>query len=204
MCLMEYAAAVAGEHRSDSPGCTDPALAAVARAVNDFISAAARDRLAPLAAGLVRCHGAGAAGSAAVVRRTLITALPVAPAGRQKVLAVALCGHERAAAGHDRGWRPSDVGWDADLALVQLSDEGREAAAFVADNRVSRRDNARRGVPLAVEEAVRTIADNDPDADVTLHRLLVDCIEDYLTVLDGGPVERYSDEDMVRVSRGSR
>ena len=47
VCLMEYAAALAGEPKSDKPHCTDPALAAVARAVNDYSSDAGRQPATP-------------------------------------------------------------------------------------------------------------------------------------------------------------
>ncbi|MPZ74195.1 MAG: hypothetical protein GEU74_13350 [Nitriliruptorales bacterium] len=48
-CLMEYVSYLAGEPFSDQPRCTDTMLAAVARLVNDYMSDAARSRLAVLA-----------------------------------------------------------------------------------------------------------------------------------------------------------
>jgi hypothetical protein len=47
-CFMEFASLLAGERWSDSPACTHPLLAAVARHVNDFTADAARPRLAVL------------------------------------------------------------------------------------------------------------------------------------------------------------
>jgi hypothetical protein len=44
-CFMEYASYLAGEKWSDHPSCTDPALASLARMVNDCTSDAACDDL---------------------------------------------------------------------------------------------------------------------------------------------------------------
>jgi hypothetical protein len=51
-CLMETASVLAAEPFTDSPPGTDPALAALARAVNDAVGDRARRRLLPLAADL--------------------------------------------------------------------------------------------------------------------------------------------------------
>jgi hypothetical protein len=47
-CFMEYASYLAGESWSDHPACTHPALASLARMVNDCISDEARGRLVTL------------------------------------------------------------------------------------------------------------------------------------------------------------
>ena len=46
-CFMEFASYLAGESWSDSPQCTDPLLAHLARAVNDQLGDARRDEIAP-------------------------------------------------------------------------------------------------------------------------------------------------------------
>src|SRR5258708_21196521 len=51
-CLMEYTSLLAGERFSDSPACTDPVLAALARAVNDYTGDVAPQPLPPLAGAL--------------------------------------------------------------------------------------------------------------------------------------------------------
>jgi hypothetical protein len=56
-CLMEIASVLAGERWSDSPRCTHPVLAAVARLVNDAVSDAARPRLAEMVPDLVGAVG---------------------------------------------------------------------------------------------------------------------------------------------------
>jgi hypothetical protein len=50
---MEYVSVLAGERWSDSPRCTDPVLAAVARTVNDFVDWGTRRQLAAEALRLV-------------------------------------------------------------------------------------------------------------------------------------------------------
>lgn len=47
-CFMEFASVLAGERFTDRPVCTHPVLAGVARAVNDSVGDAARQRLLPL------------------------------------------------------------------------------------------------------------------------------------------------------------
>lgn len=47
-CFMEFASYLAGEKWSDHPACTHPALATLARLVNDWTSDAGRARLAPM------------------------------------------------------------------------------------------------------------------------------------------------------------
>jgi hypothetical protein len=53
-CLMEYTSVLAGEAWSDSPPCTHPVLAAVARAVNDSVDDDTRQLLAGEAARLAQ------------------------------------------------------------------------------------------------------------------------------------------------------
>jgi hypothetical protein len=182
---MEYTSTLAGERWTDSPRCTDPVLAAVARAVNDYTSERGRSRLAVLASDLTTANGAGPAAARAVARRCLLTALPyadhAADGGRRRVIVVALLGLERASAGHTRGWSADLLGADVDLALLTCADEVEPAAELVGDLRVGVREHARRALPTAVECAVATIAAGADDPDDVLHALLVDCLADYLS-----------------------
>lgn len=59
-CFMEYASLLAGERWSDHPSCTHPALAQLARLVNDEIPANARQRLVPLIPDVIGLTGANA------------------------------------------------------------------------------------------------------------------------------------------------
>jgi uncharacterized Ntn-hydrolase superfamily protein len=65
-CLMEYVSVLAGERWSDHPWCTQPLLAAVARAVNDRVSGSARAELALFAPDLSGATRRGPVTSAAV------------------------------------------------------------------------------------------------------------------------------------------
>ena len=55
-CLMEYTSVLAGEAWSDSPPCTHPVLAAIARAVNDSVDDNTRQLLTSQAAQLARAQ----------------------------------------------------------------------------------------------------------------------------------------------------
>src|SRR3954468_16190415 len=103
-CLMEYTSVLAGERFSDTPHCTDPVLAAVARAVNDYSGDSSRQRIAPYAGDLTTAHGAGDDVQRGMVRRCLLTALRYADSTRRHVLLVALLGVDRAATGEASGW----------------------------------------------------------------------------------------------------
>jgi hypothetical protein len=70
-CVMEYASVLAGQPWSDSPACTDRALGALARRVNDDVEPQARATLAAIAPRLVGAVGPRAATDvviAAVIR----------------------------------------------------------------------------------------------------------------------------------------
>lgn len=88
-CFMEFASYLAGERWSDHPECTDPVLAALARAVNDLVSDTRRQELlgeVPRVIGLT----ASANGSLRVAASAAISALPVSSMHRQHALAVGL------------------------------------------------------------------------------------------------------------------
>ena len=178
VCLMELTSIVAGEAFSDHPRCTDPALAAVARAVNDYSSDAARQRLAVLAADLSAARRVDPGTGYAVARRCLLTALPYADEGRRRVLAVGLLGLDRAARDLSRGWRPDFVDVDTELGLMPYDGDLAAAAAFLAAQRVRPADYVRRGLPLAIETAVATIAERAAAPDDLLRGLLTDCLAD--------------------------
>jgi hypothetical protein len=178
VCLMELTSIVAGEPFSDRPDCTDPALAAVARAVNDYSSHSARQRLAVLAADLSVAGRSDPELGYRVGRRCLLTALPYAEQPRRRVLAVGLLGLDRASRDLSRGWRPDFLDFDSELGLMPYDGELAAAGAFLDTQRVSPREYLRRGLPIAVEAAVATIAERAPDADGVLRDLLTDCLDD--------------------------
>jgi len=88
-CFMEFASYLAGERWSDHPSCTDPVLAALARAVNDLVSDTRRQELlqdVPRVIGLT----ASRAGTLRVAASAAASALPVSSMHRQHALAVGL------------------------------------------------------------------------------------------------------------------
>lgn len=181
-CLMEYTSVLAGERFSDSPRCTDPVLATIARCVNDYSSDDARQRIAPLAGDLTTANGADDRVHVALVRRCLVAALRHAPRPRRDVLVVALLGLDRAATGASRGWDDSMLSIDSELALLGGDSGLADAAAYVAALPVTAEEHSRRALAVSVEAAVATIAESaaDPDtADDVLFELFTHCLDDY-------------------------
>jgi hypothetical protein len=87
---MEYASHLAGERWSDHPSCTHPAVAALARAVNDCTSDEARARLVPLIPSVIGLTGRDDRMRLIVSIRASAAALPVASESRQRAIAVGL------------------------------------------------------------------------------------------------------------------
>ena len=102
-CFMEFASYLAGEKWSDRPGCTHPALAEVARAVNDHIGDDARQGIFPLVPDVIGLNGDDPLLDVRVARECALVALPVVPLGRARVVALGLlrCEH-RLAESEDR------------------------------------------------------------------------------------------------------
>jgi hypothetical protein len=87
---MEYASYLAGENWSDHPSCTDPALASLARMVNDCTSDEARGDLVSLIPSVIGLLGDGSTTGIRLAARAASVALPVASEGRQRALAAGL------------------------------------------------------------------------------------------------------------------
>jgi len=102
---MEMASFLAGERWSDHPACTHPLLAHLARLVNDGVTDRVRPRLVPLIPSVIGMTSDDVHVDAAIALRSALTALPIAAAHRQNVLATAVIGCERLMAeldGRDR------------------------------------------------------------------------------------------------------
>ncbi len=95
-CFMELASYLAGERWSDRPSCTHPLLAALARLVNDHTTDAGRGDLAPLVPSVIGLTSDDPRVDVRIALRAAITALPVAAAERQRVLAVSILAAQRA------------------------------------------------------------------------------------------------------------
>ncbi len=104
-CFMEMASFLAGERWSDHPVCTHPLLANLARLVNDTVSDRLRPQLIPLIPSVIGLTTDDLHMDAAIALRSALSALPIASAPRQNVLATAVVACERVLAeldGRDR------------------------------------------------------------------------------------------------------
>lgn len=165
-CFMEMASYLAGERWSDSPSCTHPLLAALARLVNDHTSDEARDELVVLVPSVIGLTGDDPHIDLQVMLRAATTALPVVAADRQRVLAVAILAGERALDDLD-GRKPGTLSPPSRAALDQVPDAARWAREFVRDVGTVPAGVRRHGAPGTVRHAVAGIAEaciRDPDA----------------------------------------
>jgi hypothetical protein len=178
VCLMEFTSVLAGERFSDHPQCTDPVLATVARTVNDYSTDRGRQQLAVLASELTAAAPAGPEVGYMLARRCLLTGLPFAAGQRRRVIVVGLLGLDRAARGSAGGWRHGLIDIDTELALLSDPAELEAAAELVRGLRVPPREYIRRGLPVAIEAAVRTIAREADNPDEVLAAMLTRCIGD--------------------------
>lgn len=202
-CLMEYVSVLAGEAFTDAPDCTDPTLAAVARAVNDYSSDASRQRLAILASDLTTAGPMELTQRHDLARRCLLTAIPYSVGDRRRVLVVGLLGLERAAAGDTAGFCPDVVTLDSEFALLGYDTAVREAVERLEALPVALDQHRDRGLAAAIELAVATIAEEAANSDDALYDLLVSCLDDHRGGRAGTParVTRGGDGDGVGANR---
>jgi hypothetical protein len=147
-CFMEFASYLAGERWSDRPTCTHPALAELARAVNDHIGDEARQSILPLVPEVIGLNGDEPLMDVMIARECALVALPVVPLGRARVVALGLLRCEKAIAQYEgRPSRelsersremlesqPSAYGWAVDFCQGSLSAKtfhGISAAAVI-------------------------------------------------------------------------
>src|SRR5689334_19333271 len=135
-CFMEFASYLAGERWSDHPACTHPLVATLARLVNDHTSNAGRGRLVELIPSVIGLISDDPHVDVEIALRSATTALPVASAERQRVLAVGVLAAERVRAGLDG--RPADtLGEPSRRALAEVPDAARWARGFTVDTRIT-------------------------------------------------------------------
>jgi len=188
-CFMEFASYLAGESWSDHPACTHPALASLARMVNDCTSDKARSHLTPLIPSVIGLTGDDQRVGLLVALRAATTALPVASMERQRALAVGILTCERNLAGIING--PSaDVTAQIRDAFALAPDTERWARDFIGF--VGSRPRSkftsqtaesilRISVPGIAEACI-------PDADARLYDLLDSAIEDCTRILGASEV----------------
>lgn len=136
-CFMEFASYLAGERWSDHPACTHPALAALARDVNDLTTDHARQRLVPLIHRVVGLNGSSPLIAPTLALRAAALALPVASMERQRALAAGVITVLPEVA--DPAVRSA-----ATLALAQTPDAETWARTFLATMGTSSHNNSRR------------------------------------------------------------
>lgn len=165
-CFMELASYLAGERWSDAPPCTHPLLAAVARAVNDCTSDAARPRLAPLIPSVIGLTSDDPRVDIRIALRCASAALPVVAAERQRALAVALLSGQRALTALDPH-AAAQLEGPCRVALATVPDAARWARDFTGGTGTSPTAYRKHGAPTAVRiaaEGVGRACVPDPDA----------------------------------------
>lgn len=176
-CFMEMASYLAGERWSDHPACTHPALAALARSVNDCTSDAGRAALAPLIPSVIGLVGDDPLLHARLALLCATRALPVVAEERQRVMAVAALAADRVLARSDGRSDPGLLPQTREaLAAAPLA--GAWARGFATAGGVGLHAHRRHAVPHVIGSAVAGIALSctaDPDA--LLRALLVEAIE---------------------------
>lgn len=195
-CFMEFASFLAGEPWSDAPQCTDPLVAHLARAVNDLLPDDRRGEIAPEIPRVVGLRGDHRVIAPIVAVRAATAALPIAAAGRQSPLAVAILSLSRAipAGVADRLRGEAD---DA-LAAVPLAAQSARGLAAAASRR---RDARMAAAGVAVQLAVTAIAEacvDDPAG--ILIQLLRDAIADVEDVVTAPPAAVPAPRPRVAVS----
>lgn len=170
---MEMASYLAGERWSDHPKCTHPLVASVARLVNDNTSDHGRARLVGLIPSVVGLTSNDPRVDARIALQCATAALPIAPAERQKVMAVSALTSERALASLDAreltDLQPSTI-----TALGSAPRAATWAREFVGRFEASADEFRRCAAPHIARMAVESIVESAvPDADDRLHDLLV-------------------------------
>jgi len=161
-CFMEMASYLAGEKWSDHPKCTHPLLASMARLVNDALSDEERPGIATLVPDVVGLVAEDLEIDVALAIRAAATALPLASATRQNVLAVGLLTARRmldAVPGEH-----VDLERQCEEAFAQVPDALVWARRYARDARVSERVFRRQTAPHIVAYAVEGIAVSCADA----------------------------------------
>ncbi len=176
-CFMEFASFLAGERWSDSPSCTDPMLATLARAVNDTMSDQRRGELITEIPRVIGLRGDELRLGLIVALRAAIVALPVASMDRQRALAVGIIATADALAELGIN-RPRGLA-DAERSLRAVPDATAWAHTHLADWRARPVDLARHGCGAIVRTAALGVAQaciDDPDT--LLVSMLRGAIED--------------------------
>lgn len=195
-CFMEFASYLAGEQWSDHPACTHPALAFLARGVNDFTRDAARQSLAGYIPRVVGLTGSSPLIEPFVALRAAATPIGVAAEPSQRSLAVGVLSCE--AALRELGPLPARAREIISAARAAAPLAAAWAEDFAASIPRSRRpvSFSRRGRAI-MSTAVLAAADapvTDPDA--LLRAMLVGAIADVESIVGAAPSARAAAADL--------
>jgi hypothetical protein len=172
-CFMEMASVMAGEKWSDHPGCTHPALAEVARLVNDNSTDQHRSELAVLVPSVVGLSSPDeelrwTVGITSAVASYAVTRVPQPS---QRALAAGLITMQRAVAARGLQGLPGTEGVAA--ALADVPDEARFARRLSDGRAVSDRVLRTQVAPAVARSAVKgLVTGHQPDPDHALRTLL--------------------------------
>jgi hypothetical protein len=178
-CFMEFASYLAGEPWSDSPQCTDPMLAHLARAVNDQLSDDRRGEIATEIPRVIGLRGDHRVLAPIVALRAAAAALPVVAAGRQQALAVGLLALPRLVEVLPDGLRRA-----IDEALASAPHAVSWAEKHLRRNPAKERELRKGSCALTVQLATAGLVEacvDDPET--LLAQLLRDAIADVEDVL---------------------
>jgi hypothetical protein len=180
-CFMEYASHLAGERWSDHPSCTHPAVASLARAVNDCTSDSGRSALVPLIPSVIGLHDRDEKVRLIVGIRASASALPVASESRQRAIAVGLA-HCETLLGDDDSALAVELRAAIHGAFAQAPAARKWAADFLVSVGTAKTRLDSWTVDKLVALAVIGIAEACVnDSDERLHRMLAAVIEDCTT-----------------------
>ena len=176
-CFMEFASYLAGERWSDHPRCTDPTLAALARAVNDTMRDEHRSELVSDIPRVIGLRGDDARLGLVIALRAASMALPVSSMDRQRALAVAILATLDVLS--SVGLNAPRPRADALRALEDVPDAAAWAAAHLSIWQVRDADLVRHGCDAVVRASAIGIAQACiEDADARLATMLRTAIAD--------------------------
>ncbi len=187
-CFMEFASWLAGESWSDRPACTHPALASLARLVNDCSTANGRARLVELVPSVIGLVDDDPLTSVLIAVRAAGAGIRVAREDRQRALAAGLLCFRRHVDGMDGAVAAQTRALIDDALLMAPA-----AAAWALEFSEGQRRPRQRDLPRICEAALRVsvvgIAEacvDNPDA--LLRELLTSAIADLTARIGMQPV----------------
>jgi hypothetical protein len=182
---MEFASYLAGEKWSDHPSCTHPALALLARLVNDCTSDGDRSELAELIPSVIGVTSADPRVELRIALRAATMALPIASEERQRALAVGIIALQSQLAKF-QPLADSTLTVGVASAFAQAPYAEHWARKFIAEHGVERRDRAvTRMSESIIRTAVLGIAQAcSPSANEHMRVLLRSAIEDCRVLVD--------------------